>query len=90
MENVENITALIVNNGIAVAFFAVVVYGCFKFLPRVIDAYKEGNANIVSAIKEMSTVFSSRIDKLEDKVDTVEDKVDTVEKKVDDILKGDE
>lgn len=90
MENVENITALIVNNGIAVAFFAVVVYGVFKFLPRFIDAYKEGNANIVNAIKEMSTVFSSRIDKVEDNVKVIEGKVDVVESKVDNILKGDE
>lgn len=76
-------TTIISAVGLPCFLILVIVAGVWKAAPKVLQAYKEGNTQIVNAIKDVSVCLTSRLDKLETKVDELDDKVD-------DFIKGKE
>lgn len=67
--------------GLPCFLILVIVAGVWKAAPKVLQAYKEGNQEIVVAIKEVAVGLTTRLDKLENKVDELDDKVDNIIRK---------
>lgn len=86
---IDNMTTIIGAVGLPCFLILVLVVGVWKAAPEVLQAYKdanakrletykEGNDNVVSAIREVCVCLTSRLDKLENKVDELDDKVDDI------------
>lgn len=75
---IDNMTTIISTVGLPCFLILVFVAGVWKAAPKVLQAYKEGNTDIVNAIKDVSVCLTGRLDKLENKVDELDDKVDNI------------
>ena len=78
---IDNMVTVVSAVGLPCFLILVIVAGIWKAAPKVLQAYKEGNTQIVNAIKDVSVCLTSRLDKLENKVDELDDKVDNIIRK---------
>lgn len=85
MENMNDVATLIGSYGVAIVFFLNVMWLVIKYTPKIIEAYKEGNKELVAAVTKVADSISIRLDKLEAKVDDLDDKVDELDVKVDNL-----
>ena len=78
---IDNMVTVVSAVGIPCFLILVIVAGIWKAAPNILKAYREGNQEIVGAIKEVAVGLTTRLDKLENKVDELDDKVDNIIRK---------
>ena len=76
----NTLAQLVANLGVPVMIIIVMIIAAWKFAPKLLDAYKEGNKNLIDSINNLSYAFTSRIEKLENKVDDIQETVNEIKK----------
>lgn len=76
----NTLAQLIANLGVPVMIIIVMIMAAWKFAPKLLDAYKEGNEKLVNSINKLSDAFTARIEKLENKVDDIQETVNELKK----------
>lgn len=78
---IETLMTLVNTVGVPVMIIVVLIYGVAKLSPKIINAYKECNTNLVNSINKLSESFTQRLEKIEDKVDNIQKAVDNLKEK---------
>ena len=76
----NTLAQLVANLGVPVMIIIVMIIAAWKFVQKLLDAYKEGNKNLIDSINNLSYAFTSRIEKLENKVDDIQETVNEIKK----------